>query len=222
MRITLPSGTPAILAWPRPAPAAGPERGLVLLPDIFGLRPLMDELCGQLAQRWGMVVCAPEPFPGQELPPDVAARVAAAREIPDADRLRDIMEAAETTGCVRLALVGFCQGGTYAYHASQLDRFARLVAFYGPVQPPEGGPGTGQLLALDALALGRPERMLALVGGRDPLISPGDAEALETAGVTVVRYPDADHGFVHDPGRPTHRAADAADAWHRCEAWLGL
>jgi carboxymethylenebutenolidase len=222
VRITLPSGTPATLAWPRPTPATGPDRGLVLLPDLFGLRPVIEDLCGHLAQRWGMVVCAPEPFPGRDLPPDPDVRLAAALEIPDADRLRDIAEAAEVTACVRLALVGFCRGGTYAYHASRLDRFARLVAFYGPVQPSEGGPGAGQALALEALALGRPERVLALVGGRDRLISARDAEELEKTGVTVVRYPDADHAFVHDPGRPSHRAADAADAWRRCEAWLGL
>ncbi|GGM67375.1 dienelactone hydrolase family protein [Dactylosporangium sucinum] len=222
MRITLPSGTPAILARPRPEPPAGFEHGLVLLPDVFGLRPLYDDLCGQLSQRWGTVVCAPEPFPGRDLPPDVPARLAASREIPDADRLRDIAEAADATGCTRLSLIGFCQGGTYAYHASQLDRFARLVAFYGPVRPPEAGLGPGQARVLDTLAEGRPGRVLALLGGRDPLVPEDDAAALEHAGVTVVRYPQAGHGFAHDPDRPTHRAADAADAWHRCGDWLRL
>jgi len=219
VRITLPSGTPAVLAWPRPAPPEGPERGLVLLPDVFGLRPLYDDLCGRLAQRWGKVVCAPEPFPGRELPPDVPARLAASREIPDADRLRDITEAADATSCLRLALIGFCQGGTYAYHASQLDRFAQLVAFYGPVRA-AAGLGPGQVPALDALADGQPDRVLALLGGLDQLIPDEDAVALEKIGVTVVRYPEAGHGFVHDPARPTHRAADAADAWRRCEDWL--
>jgi carboxymethylenebutenolidase len=38
--------------------------------------------------------------------------------------------------------------------------------------------------------------------------------------VTVVRYDGADHGFVHDPSRPTHRADDAADAWDRALAFL--
>ena len=32
----------------------------------------------------------------------------------------------------------------------------------------------------------------------------------------------ADHGFVHDPDRPAHRAADAADAWNRVLEFLGL
>jgi len=35
-----------------------------------------------------------------------------------------------------------------------------------------------------------------------------------------VRYEGADHGFVHDDTRPTHRAEDAADAWRRAIAFL--
>ncbi|MEO2155099.1 MAG: dienelactone hydrolase family protein [Acidimicrobiales bacterium] len=36
----------------------------------------------------------------------------------------------------------------------------------------------------------------------------------------MLRYAGADHGFVHDPSRPAHRAEDAADAWRRVVAWL--
>ena len=35
-----------------------------------------------------------------------------------------------------------------------------------------------------------------------------------------MRYEGADHGFVHDPSRPAHRADDAADAWSRVLAFL--
>ena len=45
--------------------------------------------------------------------------------------------------------------------------------------------------------------------------APTQIDELEAAGATVVRYEGADHGFVHDPARPTHRADDAADAWDR-------
>ena len=33
-------------------------------------------------------------------------------------------------------------------------------------------------------------------------------------------YEGAEHGFVHDPTRPAHRADDAADAWDRVLTWL--
>ena len=62
MRISLPSGTEAELAMP----VGEPTRGLVLAPDIMGLRPLFDDLCAQLAHENGWAVCAPEPFGGRE------------------------------------------------------------------------------------------------------------------------------------------------------------
>ena len=67
-----------------------------------------------------------------------------------------------------------------------------------------------------------PERCptLAIVGTADPWVPRADADALEAAGVEVVRYEDADHGFVHDPSRPAHRPDDAADAWRRVLAFL--
>ena len=54
---------------------------------------------------------------------------------------------------------------------------------------------------------------------------PADIEALRAAWADrpdceIVVYPDADHGFVHDPERPAHRADDAADAWRRALAFL--
>ena len=49
MRITLPSGTPAELA--RPSSARAGRRGLVLIPDICGLRPLFDDLAQHAGRR---------------------------------------------------------------------------------------------------------------------------------------------------------------------------
>ena len=42
-------------------PEGMPRRGLVLHPDIMGLRPLFEDLCRRLATH-GIAVCAPEPF----------------------------------------------------------------------------------------------------------------------------------------------------------------
>ncbi len=43
---------------------------------------------------------------------------------------------------------------------------------------------------------------------------------LQAADAEVVIYEGADHGFVHDASRPTHRAEDAADAWARAITFL--
>ena len=64
MRISFPSGTTAELA--APADGREPSRGLVVIPDIGGLRPLFDDLCQRLADENGWAVCAPEPWPGRE------------------------------------------------------------------------------------------------------------------------------------------------------------
>src|SRR3954454_56642 len=50
MRIELPNGTPAELA--RPA-LGDPVQGLVLCPDIMGLRPLFDTMAERLAEENG-------------------------------------------------------------------------------------------------------------------------------------------------------------------------
>lgn len=161
MRIELPSGTPAELA----RPAGEPRRGVVVAPDIFGLRPLFDPV----------------------------------------------------------AVVGFCMGGMYATKAAGgTGGFDRAVAFYGMIRVPEAWRGPGQGEPLEALARPGACPVLAVVGGRDPYTPPDDVEALRRAGphVSVVAYPEADHGFVHDPARPAHRPADAADAWRRAVDFL--
>ena len=61
MRIDLPSGTPAELV----RPPGEPTLGVVVAPDIFGLRPLYVDICTRLANENSWVVCAPEPFPGR-------------------------------------------------------------------------------------------------------------------------------------------------------------
>ncbi len=67
---------------------------------------------------------------------------------------------------------------------------------------------------------GHPERVLAIIGERDHYTPPDDVKALEATGVTVVRYPDAEHGFAHDASRPAHRPHDAADAFARAREWI--
>jgi carboxymethylenebutenolidase len=85
---------------------------------------------------------------------------------------------------------------------------------------PEAWQGPGQGEPLDALAAGDASTVLAVVGTEDAWTPSEEVDDLEATGATVVRYADADHGFVHDPDRPAHRASDAADAWRRVEAWL--
>lgn len=223
MRIELPSGTPAELARPGGEPSSrpegGPSFGLVVAPDIFGLRPLFDDLCARLASEHGYTVCAPDPFPGRNLP-TIDDRFAAVPQLYDEDVLRDLSQASDATGCARVGLIGFCMGGMYALKAAGTGRYHRVAAFYGMIRLPAAWRGPGHKEPLDLLQSPLRAPVLAIIGEADPYTPAPDVAELEKLGVAVVRYPGAEHGFVHDPSRPSHRAADAADAWARVHAFL--
>jgi carboxymethylenebutenolidase len=215
MRIELPSGTPAELARPE----RGVVRGVVLLPDIMGLRPLFDDLAARLAAEHGWAVIEPEPFPGRESMP-VEERLTSMGGYDHDRHVADAVAAADVLDSAPVAVVGFCMGGMGALRAASSGRFDKAAAFYGMIRLPgawAGGPDPlDQLLANPGTAA----RVLAVIGTVDPYTPAADVADLEAAGATVVRYEGAEHGFVHDASRPTHRADDAADAWSRVAAWL--
>lgn len=215
MRITLPTGTPAEFAQAE----GGSRRGLVLIPDVGGLRPLFDDHCARIAAEWRMSVCAPEPFPGREHL-GVGERLEAMRELTDASKIADITAAADRTGAEAVYVMGFCMGGMYALKAAAQPIFNRVVSFYGMIRVPERWRDGGQREPLELLRDRGASHVLALIGGRDQWTPPQDVEALRELGAEVVVYPEGEHGFAHDPDRPAHRADDAADAWRRAQEWL--
>ena len=216
MRTTLPSGTAAEVAR---SESGAPVQGLVLMPDIMGLRPLFDDHCARLAHEYDLVVVAPEPFPGFEDRP-LDWRMEHPGEVPDSRRLDDLVAAADATGQETVGILGFCMGGMYALKAAGTGRFTRAVAFYGMIRVPERWRRDDTIEPLDAVRAPGACPVLELVGTDDPLVPEEDMQALEAAGGQVVRYEGGAHGFVHDPSRPTHRPGDAADAWSRAMAFL--
>lgn len=214
MRIELPSGTPAEVAGEPGSP------GLVVVPDIMGLRPLFDDLVARLATDWSCRVVAPDLYPGRDL--DLEGRFAAASELRDDDVLGDMVAAADATEGPMVGALGFCMGGMYVLKAVSTGRFHRLVPFYGMIHVPEDWRGPGQGEPLAHLADGDASSVLAVVGTADPYTPPDAVDELRAVGVTVVAYDGAEHGFVHDSDRPAHRPADAADAWHRAGEWLDV
>ncbi len=218
MRIRLPSGTPA----ERAVPAGAPTRGVVLIPDIMGLRPLFDDLCARLAGDHAWVVVAPEPWPGREHLA-LEERLELVGTIDDDALLADCRAAADAAGVEPVAVMGFCMGGMFALEVAGTGRFDRAVSFYGMIRVPEQWRRPGQVDPLDRLTQGGEEAVapvLALCGTADAWLPAADVDALEATGATVVRYEGAEHGFVHDPDRPAHRPSEAADAWRRVARFL--
>lgn len=207
-----------------------PGLGVVLHPDVLGIRPLFDDLCRRLATH-GLAVCAPEPYNHVEDHEhlDAAARMARAKDLEDAIQLGNLERAADwlvvNDDVADVAILGFCMGGMYALKAAGTGRFDRAVAFYGMVRVPEAWRGPEQGEPLDLAA--DPCPTLAIFGADDHWTPPEDIQALRElwagcAECEIVVYESADHGFVHDETRPAHRAADAADAWARVLRFLGV
>jgi carboxymethylenebutenolidase len=216
MRIVLPSGTPAEIDQS----AVNPSMGLVIIPDIFGLRPLFEDMVARFAKEWNMAVIAFEPFPGRTFSDDVAERFAAMSQLDDDVILRDATQAAEALGVERVGLIGYCMGGMYCHKAAQHERFIRIASFYGMIHVPFDWSGPKQADPIACLKAGNSDRVLAIIGSQDPYTPPSQVLELRDAGVTVVEYEDAVHGFAHDSARPAHRADDAADAFSRTHRWL--
>lgn len=216
MRITLPTGTSAELVEPEHRDDS--TRGLVLFPDIMGLRPLFDDHCARLAAEQGWVVVAPEPFPGRESL-TVDERLAAMATMDDSRFRADALAAADATGCECVIVTGFCMGGMLTFKAAASGRFHRAAGFYGMIRLPEAWRGA---MAEPIDSLRSPDRCptLAIIGTDDHFTPEPDVLEAEAAGVMVVRFEGAEHGFVHDASRPAHRADDAALAWREAIDFL--
>ncbi len=211
-------------------PDGMPTAGLVLHPDIGGLRPLFEDMARRLATH-GLAVCAIEPFasqPQSELG-TIEARMARVADLDDSQQM-DMLAAAADLLVVeddvsRVSVLGFCMGGHYAFKAASIDRFDAAVAFYGMVRAPEAWNGPGHRIEpLEVAAQMAPT--LAFFGSNDPFTPAADIDALRFAwsgrsDCEIVVVEDAEHGFVHDPDRDAHKPEAAAAAWEQALEWVG-
>lgn len=211
-------------------PEGGALGGVVVVPDVHGLRPLFEDICRRLATH-GLATCALEPFartdPAERARLDPAGRMDLVASFSDDTVLGDLAEAADhlaaTDDVGSVAVLGFCMGGYYALKAAATGRFERAVIFYGMLRTPAVWEGSGHSSPL--LTAGEACPTLGIFGDADPWVPQADVDALRQAWSgqpdhKVVVYRGADHGFVHDPDRPSHQPAAAADAWHRALAFL--
>lgn len=218
---------PAVHARPDGMPVAG----VVLHPDIGGLRPLFEDMARRLATH-GLAVVSVEPFASQ--PADaltsIEARMGAVQHLGDEQQMAILTAAADLMvvedDVARLSVLGFCMGGHYVFKAASIDRFDAAIAFYGMLRTPDNWQGPGhRIQPLDVAAQMCPT--LAIFGDNDPWTPAADISALREAwsgrdDCEIVIVEGAEHGFVHDPDRPVHRADEAAVLWEKALAWAGV
>jgi carboxymethylenebutenolidase len=209
-------------------PDGMPVAGVVLHPDLGGIRPLFEDMARRLATH-GFAVCVTEPFARVDRSrlDSIDARMGAVANLDDAAQLALLDASADLLvvddDVSRVGVLGFCMGGYYTFKAAASDRFDTAVAFYGMLRTPDNWRGAGHSDPVDAATRMGPT--LAIFGSVDPYTPPADIEALRAAwrdrdDCEIVVVEGADHGFVHDPDRPVHRADDAATCWTRAIEWL--
>jgi carboxymethylenebutenolidase len=224
----------------RAEPAGSPRGAIILIEEIWGLVAHIRDVADRFAAE-GYLVLAPDLLSETGMTPEIGERLADIRSDPDPEvrhseqpllrevfteafspefahtavaRLRQVVDQLESEPGVdgRIAVVGFCFGGTYSFALAAADpRVRAAVPFYGAADPATVGRITCSVLAF--------------YGDRDRRIVeglPAVVEALRTGGVdaTIQRYPDAGHAFFNDTNPPAYRPADAADAWQRTLAFL--
>jgi carboxymethylenebutenolidase len=221
-------------------PGGGPQPGVVVIPDVWGLSDHTRDLAQRLA-RDGFAALALDVYrkSGRPSLADPAAALAWIRELSDPLVLETVQEGIdalarhEAGGSPapearrKFGLIGFCMGGQYAWLAACACRGLSAVApFYGMVRYEPGLDGARKPRApLDAVAdLTCPA--LGLYGLEDAIIPNADVDELERRlaqqrqPYEIVRYAGAGHAFLNDTRPAMYRPAAAADAWRRLLAFL--
>ncbi|UOQ77580.1 dienelactone hydrolase family protein [Hymenobacter sp. 5516J-16] len=200
-----------------PTDGVGPQPGIILLQEAFGVNGHIRNVADRLAQA-GYVVIAPELFhrtaaAGLELPySNFAAAMPHYQAITKEGLTADVQACyhwlrGQPNVTDKIGSIGFCLGGRVSFLTNAVLPLAAGVSYYG---------GGTHLLTDRAKDLHAPH--LFFWGGQDQHISSAHiaqvTEALEAAGKpyinTVISY--ADHGF-HCDERPSYHAQAAAEAW---------
>lgn len=222
---------PAFVARPT---GRGRKPVVIVVSEIFGLHEYIRDMCRRLA-RLGYVAIAPAFF----------VRVGDPAPLTDFAAIMPIVAAANNTQVMgdvtatiawldkqrfvakhRIAITGFCWGGTVVWMASALtNRIKAGVAWYGRLASRAGSVEIRKQPPDIASELKSP--VLGLYAQNDSGIPLPTVEAmraaLSAAGNTqsmIHVYPGTEHGF-HADYRPSYNEAAAKDGWARMLAWFG-
>ncbi|MGT2426344.1 dienelactone hydrolase family protein [Amnibacterium kyonggiense] len=224
----------------RAEPSGPPRGGLIVIEEIWGLVPHIRSVADRFAAE-GYLVLAPELL-GDLLGAENGQQLMEARNDPDearrnavqpvlrqlfsgmsdpafaagaVARLKALVDALEAEPGIdgRIAVTGFCFGGTYAFALAAADHRVRAaVPFYGSAPSAED---IGRIACPVLAFYGRQDERLI-----EALPEVEAAFAGAPADFTAHVYEDTGHAFFNDTNPHAYDAADAADAWDRTRAFL--
>lgn len=215
VHVMRPDGNLPVHRW---LPATGGGLGVLVLQEIFGVSPYIEQRCADLAQA-GYVVYAPELYFrlgtmtfDESSTSYVQEGMGAAQQLDweqttaDASATLDALRtASEVTG--KVGIVGFCFGGGLGFQVAARNTPDALVAYYGSAIP-----------GLLALASSVTCPSLHHWGEADSFFPPPVVEQVRAAvtsrGAEFHTYAGAEHAF-DNPHPLFHNAAASGLAWSR-------
>ncbi|MBN9427462.1 MAG: dienelactone hydrolase family protein [Burkholderiales bacterium] len=190
----------------RADPAGKPRGAIVIAPEIFGINSHIRSVADGYAAD-GYLAIAPalfdrvkRDFESGYSPDEIQAGIALMQKIDMADAIKDVSAAvALAAGAGKVAVVGYCWGGTVAWvAAARVPGLAASIPYYG------GG--------IPNFADEQPKcPVLFQFGEEDKSPTPDAARAViaKHPGTTSYFYEGAGHGFNCDQRGSYHAAASA-------------
>jgi carboxymethylenebutenolidase len=219
-------------------PDKGKHPGLIVLEEIWGVNAHIKDVADRFAKA-GYSVLSPELLPEGVLAIatpqmqkdlfDPEKRDALQPKLREAMRPMSQPEYAKNAiqilkACVdyliadkgvdgNIAVLGFCFGGSYAFHlAANDDRIKAAISFYGQA------PSEEEIAKINS-------PILAFYGDQDTRLMealPKVKEDMQKAGkdFQAIVYPDVGHAFFNDTNPRQYNAEVATDAWDKTLSFL--
>jgi carboxymethylenebutenolidase len=217
-------------------PASGTAAGVLIWPDIFGLRPALRQMGKRLAES-GYSVLVVNPFYRVKKAPTApnGAATPIADVMPLAKALNDTMKMSDAKAFIgwldqqapvaknrKVGTQGYCMGGPIAFltAAAVPDRVGAVASFHG------GGLVTDQPNSPHLQAARTKAQFLIAIAANDDQRAPKDKEILKETFAKVSLpaeievYEGAAHGWC-PPDSGVYNQAQAEKAWSRLLALYG-
>lgn len=205
---------------------------VLVVQEIFGLHEWIKDITRRFAAA-GYYAIAPDLYQREGDPttaPDIQTLFKTiVSKVPDAQVMADLDAATAFAGtdggnAKRLGVTGFCWGGRITWlYAAHNPKLKAGVAWYGRLlgEPTELQP-KHPIDLVDQLKA----PVLGLYGDLDKGIPVADVAKMQAAlkaansPSKIIRFADADHGFLADY-RPSFHEASAKAAWAEALGWFG-